>query len=124
MKKTLKIIFGTISLLILGGFTLYIFTNEFKRTVKVGECEGIYYKKIFEKPKPGFLDLSESNAKNDVALCLCEKYIVNKNAKYKTEIFKLYNEAGLRYSKFEKPKQNIDSICKYRNEIFFKMYDM
>lgn len=120
MRKT----FAIISIIILGIFLLFIFTNEFKRTVKVGECEGIYYKKFFEKPDPGFIDLSESNAKNDVALCLCEKYILNKNAKYKTEILKLYNKAGLRYSKFEKPKQNIDSICKYRNEIFFKMYDM
>ena len=124
MKKNFKIIFGIISILVLGGFLLFIFTNEFKRTINVGDCEGIYYKKLFEKPNKGYLEMAEINAKNDIGNCLCEKYERRKDPIYKKEILKIYHDVGMKWEKHEKPKINIDSICKYRNEIFFRMYDM
>lgn len=113
-----------ISILVLGFLVLFIFTNDFKRKIKVLDCEGVYYAKIIEKREPGYIDFSVSNAKNDVANCLCEKYVKNKDANYKKEILKLYEEVGMKWKKYEVPKIDIDTICKHRNEIFFKMYDM
>lgn len=125
MSRRFKILFGIISIIIFGFFILFIFTNDFKRTVTVLDCEGIYYKKLFEKQKPGYLEVDEGNAKVDVANCLCEKYMITKDNAYKKEILKLYNEpfGGVRLI-IKNPSKNIDTICKYRKEIFTKMYNL
>ena len=118
MKKTFKILLATMSILILGVFMLYIFTNDFERKLNILDCEGIYYSKIFENNEENLL---YNNAKVDIAKCLCEKYQQNKSEKYKTEILKFYKEFDSEY-KEQHPKPCIDSICKYKDEIFWKIY--
>ena len=103
---------------------LYLFTNKFERKLNILDCEGIYYKGLFEKPKPGYLDFSENNAKADVALCLCEKYIINKDSVYRKEILKLYKTNSFNMRVIKNPEKSIDSICKYRKEVFMKMYNL
>lgn len=124
MKKTFKILLAVISILIVGALMLYLFTNKFERKLNILDCEGTYNKKLFEKPGSGYLDFSESNAKVDVANCLCEKYIKNKETVYKKEIVKLYNNIGLKWKKYEKPNINADTICKYRGQIFIHAFDL
>ncbi len=118
MKKTFKILLAVISIVIVGVLILYLFTNNFERKLNVLDCKGVYYSKIFENNEG---NLTYNNAKVDVAKCLCEKYQQNKNEKYKTEIFKLYQEFDSEY-KEKHPKPSIDSICKYKDEIFWKIY--
>jgi len=118
MRKTFKIIFGIISILVLGVLFLYVFTNEFEKKIEVLDCEGIYYGKLFENSKETF---GYNNAKVDVADCLCEKYQQN-GGKYSKEILKLYEDFDSEY-KEKHPKSNVDSICKYKKDIFWKMYD-
>lgn len=120
MKKTFKILLAVISIVIVGFLILYLFTNKFERKLNVLDCEGLYYSKIFENNEE---NLTCNNAKVDIAKCLCEKYQKNKNEKYKTEILKLYQEFDSEY-KEKHPKPNIDSICKYKNEIFWKIYEL
>ena len=72
----------------------------------------------------GYLDFSENNAKVDIANCLCEKYIKNKDTAYKKEIIKLYDNIGLKWEKYEKPNINADTICKYRGQIFIQAFDL
>lgn len=125
MNRRFKILLGIISIIIFGFFILFIFTNEFKRTITVLDCEGIYYQKLFEKPEPGYLEIGDGNAKVDVANCLCEKYLKSKNRIYKKEILKLYNEPfGSIRLIIKNPSKNIDTICKYRKEVFTKMYNL
>ncbi len=124
MKKSIKVILGIISVLVVGFFIKFIFTNEFKRTITILDCEGVYYKKLVEKSKPGFIDFSETNAKMDIANCLCEKYNKNKSENYKTEVLNIYKMKGWRWEKYETPKVNIDIICKYRKEVFAKSYNL
>jgi hypothetical protein len=62
----------------LGILILFIFSNKFEKKITVLDCESFYYKKLFERPKPNYLDVAEDNAKVDVAICLCEKYMKNK----------------------------------------------
>lgn len=119
MKKFLFIL----GCLFLGIVSLFALTNDFKRTIKILDCEGTYYDAVIE-----FSDQSETisemgrhNAKVDVANCLCEKYLSNKNKQYKEEIIKIYTELS-DISVLEKDKKNADSICKDRDAIFFKMY--
>ena len=119
MKKAFKIIFVIISILVLGVFILYVFTNKFERKVKVLDCEGTYYISLFDNSKETF---GYNNAKVDVANCLCEKYQKNKS-KYSKEVLKLYEDFNSEY-KEKHPKPNIDSICKYKKDIFWKMYDL
>lgn len=123
MKKSriIKVSLGIIGLWIL---IFFIFTYKFEKKLKILDCESTYSEKLFEKPEPGYLNFSESNAKNMVALCLCEKYILNKNKNYKNEILKLYEKQGIKYGRFQNSKSKIDSICKYRNQIFFKSFNL
>ena len=65
-----------------------------------------------------------NNAKVDIANCLCEKYIKNKDTAYKKEIIKLYDNIGLKWEKYEKPNINADTICKYRGQIFIQAFDL
>lgn len=123
MKKTFKRILGIISFIVFGFFILFIFTNDFKRTITVLDCEGVYYKKLFEKPEPGFLDFSEENARKEVAVCLCEKYLKNRNTQYKIEILKLYDEVGIKYPIYEKGNK-IDSICNNRKYVFLELFNL
>ena len=99
MKKIFKILLAVISILVVGVLMLYLFTNKFERKLNILDCEGIYYKGLFEKPKPGYLDFSENNAKVDIANCLCEKYIKNKDTAYKKEIIKDFFNSYLNYIK-------------------------
>lgn len=125
MNRRFKILFGIISIIVFGLFILFIFTNDFKRTITILDCEGIYYQRLFEKPQPGYLEIGDSNAKVDVANCLCEKYLKSKNRIYKKEILKLYNEPfGSLRLVIKNPSKNIDTICKYRKEVFTKMYNL
>lgn len=124
MKKPIKVTLIIVSILVAGGLVLFIFANEFEKKIKILDCEGIYYVKVFEKPRPGYIDFSESNAEKEVAKCLCEKYIKNKDTVYKKEILKIYKMKGWRWEKYEPPKIDIDTICKYRNDIFIKQYDL
>ena len=124
MKKIFKILLAIISIVVVGVLMLYLFTNKFERKLNILDCEGIYYKGLFEKPKPGYLDFSENNAKVDIANCLCEKYIKNKDTAYKKEIIKLYDNIGLKWEKYEKPNINADTICKYRGQIFIQAFDL
>ncbi|KFC24332.1 hypothetical protein [Chryseobacterium sp. FH1] len=123
MNRRFQILIGIISIIVFGFFILFIFTNDFKRKITVLDCEGVYYKKLFEKPKPGFIDFRESNVKMDIANCLCEKYNRNKSENYKTEVLKIIKS----YDNGERLLKNlksIDTICKRRNEIFIKSYDL
>ncbi|MFT3918166.1 hypothetical protein [Cloacibacterium sp.] len=124
MKKS-KIILLSIFTIVFGGLIYIVLNHSFERKIKVLDCEGVYHQKLFEKPKPGYLDFSQSNAKVDVANCLCEKYMKNKDTTYKKEILRFYKEhfGGMRLI-IKNPEKNIDSICKYRNQIFIKMYDL
>ena len=119
IKKIISILIASILLIVL---ILFLFTYRFEEKIKILDCEANYK---LEKSKPGYLDFSESNAKVEVANCLCEKYINTKEGKYKVEILKLYNEpfGGMRMI-IKNPEKNIDTICKYRNEVFTKMHDM
>lgn len=123
MKKT-KIISIFLLILAFGGLVYIVLNHSFEKKIKILDCEGIYYKKLFEKPEPGYLDFSESNAKVDVANCLCEKYIKNKDTAYKKEIIKLYNDIGLKWEKYEKPNINADTLCKNRGQIFIEAFDL
>lgn len=123
MKKS-KIILLTIFTIVFGGLIYFVLNQPFERKIKVLDCEGVYYKKLFEKPEPGYLDFSESNAKADVAICLCEKYIKNKDSVYRKEILKLYKTNSFNMRVIKNPEKNIDSICKYREEVFMKMYNL
>lgn len=117
MKKS-KIIKLLLGILGLGIFIFFLMSNDFEKKIKILDCEGIYYSKIYDNSKT---DLSYINAKVDVTKCLCEKYEINKSEKYKTEILKLYENFESDYKeKHQKP--NIDSICKYKDDIFWKMY--
>ena len=121
MNRRFQILIGIISILVFGFFIKFIFTNEFKRTITVLDCAGIYYQKLFEKPESGYLEIGDSNAKVDVANCLCEKYLKSKNRIYEKEILKLYNEPfGSIRLIIKNPSKNIDTICKYRKEVFTK----
>ncbi len=123
--KNYKIISLALIIVVFGGLIYFVLNHQFERKIKILDCEGVYYKGLFEKPKPGYLDFAESNAKVDVAICLCEKYIKNKDSLHKKEILKLYNEpfGGIRLI-MKNPLKNIDSICKYRNQVFTKMYNL
>lgn len=123
MNRRFKILLGILSIIIFGFFILLIFTNDFKRKITVLDCEGVYYKKLFEKPKPGFIDYSEENAKKRIAVCLCEKYLKNRSENYNIEILKLYDEIGVRYSNYEKGNK-IDSICKNRKYVFLELFEL
>ena len=89
MKKS-KIILLSIFTIVFGGLIYIVLNHSFERKIKVLDCEGVYHQKLFEKPKPGYLDFSQSNAKVDVANCLCEKYMKNKDTAYKKEILNLF----------------------------------
>jgi hypothetical protein len=120
--KTSKIIL-TISLIFgLGILVVFILKNNSKKEIKILDCVQSYE---LNEPQPGFLEVSKSNAEVDVAICLCEKYLQNKDDKYKKEIIKLYQEpfGGMRLI-IENPEENIDSLCKHRNEVFTKMYNL
>ncbi|MCY0968956.1 hypothetical protein [Chryseobacterium wangxinyae] len=120
--KTLKIIL-IISLIVgLGILIVFLLKDASKKKIKILDCEQLYK---LNEPKPGFLEVSESNAKVDVATCLCEKYLQNKDEKYKKEIIKLYYEpfGGMRLV-IENPEENIDSLCKHRNAVFTKMFNL
>lgn len=107
----------------LGLLIVFLLNNYYSRKkIKILDCEQTYE---LDKPKLGYLEVSESNAKVDVAICLCEKYLENKDKKYKKEILKLYNEpfGGIRLI-IENPEKNIDSLCKHRNNVFTKMYNL
>jgi hypothetical protein len=112
----ISLIFG------LGILVVFLLKDNSKKKIKILDCEQTYK---LDEPQPGFLEVSESNAKVDVAICLCEKYLQKKETKYKKEIIKLYKEpfGGIR-SIIEKPEENVDSLCKYRNEVFTKMYNL
>ncbi|MFC6266826.1 hypothetical protein [Frigoriflavimonas asaccharolytica] len=118
-KKKILIILSSIFLI---GAVVFVFNYSFLKKIEILDCEATY---TVEKPEPGFLDVSEGNAKVEVALCLCEKYDINKETIYKNEILKLYDEpfGGFRLL-FKNPEKNVDSICKYRNDVFTKMYNL
>ncbi len=124
MKKS-KIILLSIFTIVFGGLIYFVLNHPFERKIKVLDCEGVYHQKLFEKPKPGYLDFSIDNAKVEIANCLCEKYMKNKDTAYKKEILRFYKEpfGGMRLI-IKNPEKNIDSICKYRNQIFIKMYNL
>jgi len=111
-----SLIFGLAILIVL------LLKNNSKKEINILDCKQTYE---LDEPQPGFVEFSESNAKVDVAICLCEKYLQNKDEKYKKEIIKLYNEpfGGIRLI-IENPKENIDSLCKHRNEVFTKMFNL
>ena len=111
-----------IGLLIIGLGILMFFTfkNRFEREFEVLGCKEAYN---IEKPEPGFINFSESNAKNRVAVCLCEKYMQHRDTKYKIEILKLYDEIGARYPSYEKGNK-LDSICKNRKYVFLELFDL
>ena len=123
MKKS-KII--SLLLLIIGLSCLgyYVLNHSFKRKIQVLDCEGVYYKKIFEQPKPGFLNIAQMNANTDIGNCLCEKYIETKDSAYKKEILKIYDKVGMKWGNYEIPKIEVDTICKNKNEIFIKTFDL
>ena len=124
MMKKSKLITLVFLILTFVGLGYFILNYRFERKIKVLDCEGVYHKKLFEKPEPGYLDFSESNAKADVAICLCEKYIKNKDSVYRKEILKLYKTNSFNMRVIKNPEKNIDSICKYREEVFMKMYNL
>ena len=101
---------------------LYLFTNKFERKLNVLDCEGVYYKGLFEKPKPGYLDFSIDNAKVEIANCLCEKYMKSKDVKYKKEILNLFENYKaitiIPDAIYKNPRYKVDSICKYKNMVF------
>jgi hypothetical protein len=120
--KTSKIILIISAVFGLGFLIVFLLNNYSKKKIKILDCEQTYE---LNKPKLGYLEVSESNAKVDVAICLCEKYLENKDKKYKKEILKLYNEpfGGIRLT-IKNPEKNIDSLCKHRNNVFTKMYNL
>lgn len=121
-NKIIKIVFIIIAF---GGLIFFVLNHPFERKITILDCEGVYYKKLFEKQEPGYLEVDEDNAKVDVAICLCEKYMKKKDSLYKKEILRLYYEpfGGMRKT-FSNPSKNIDSICKYRKDVFTKMYNL
>ncbi len=104
----------------LGIIVLYILNKNSEKKYKIIDCEESY--KV-ETPQPGFLDFSESNAKKKVAVCLCEKYLQNREEKYKIEILKLYNDIGIIYPNYEKGNK-IDSICNNRKYVFLESFNL
>lgn len=118
--KVLKITLAIFLILGLGLLMLYIFTNNFEKKIKILNCEGVYYSKIFSEPDFYYLN----NAKADVAMCLCEKYISTKDNAYKNEVLKCYSDSTYTLFKIRQSIINVDSICKNRKDIFIKVYDM
>ncbi|MCJ8152927.1 hypothetical protein MKJ01_04010 [Chryseobacterium sp. SSA4.19] len=118
--KALKI--SLIILLITGLSILmfYVLNNDSEKEYKIIDCEESYE---VENPQPGFLDFSKSNAKKRVAVCLCEKYLQNREEKYKIEILKLYNDVGMMYPSYEKGNK-IDSVCNNRKYVFLELSNL
>lgn len=117
MSAIILLIFG------LGIFICYIFTNEFEREYKILDCKGVYYSKLFREPE----DLTYDNTEAGIGVCLCEKYMKNKNPLYKNEILKLYQKHRfkmIRESIIKNQGSKIDTICKYRRDVFMKMYNL
>ncbi|KFE98329.1 hypothetical protein IX39_12850 [Chryseobacterium formosense] len=121
--KALKITLTILFFLVFGIVMLFIFTNDFERKIKILDCEGVYYSKVLKKPDFYYLN----NAVVDVGNCLCEKYMTKKDTVYEKEILKLF----LTHRPIMTPDHianakviKVDSICKYRSDIFIKMYDM
>lgn len=121
--KALKITLTILFFLVFGIVMLFIFTNDFERKIKILDCEGVYYSKVLKKPDFYYLN----NAVVDVGNCLCEKYMIKKDTVYEKEILKLF----LTHRPIMTPDHianakviKVDSICKYRSDIFIKMYDM
>lgn len=117
-------IFALIILIIgLGILILYIFTNEFEKKYKILDCEGVYYSKLFREPESLIYDNTEA----EVGICLCEKYMKNKSPLYEKEILKLYQKKRFKMipeSIMENKGSKIDTICKYRRNVFMKMYNL
>lgn len=99
---------------------VFLLKDNSKKEIKILDCEQIYE---LEDLQPGFIDFSESNAKKGVGICLCEKFLRNREQKYKVEILKLYNEVGIIYPSFEKGSK-IDSVCNNRTYVFFKQFNL
>lgn len=121
--KALKITLAIFLILSLGILMLYIFTNNFERKIKILDCEGVYYSKIFKKPDFYYLN----NAVADVGNCLCEKYLTKKDTVYEKEVLKIFltHRPVMTADHIANAKEiKVDSICKYRRDIFIKMYDM
>ena len=120
--KALQITSAIFLIIGLGILMLYIFSNTFNMTYKVLDCESGYSSKLFERDK----GLTYNNAKADVGICLCEKYIKNNNSLYKEEILKLYDQHTYKiifdYIKINK-EDKVDTICKHRTDAFMKMYN-
>ena len=121
--KALKIFLAIFLILGLGISMLYIFANTFNMTYKVLDCEGGYSSRLFEKEE----NLTFNNAKADVGICLCEKYMIKKDIVYEKEVLKMFlthrpimTKDHIANAKVIK----VDSICKYRSDIFIKMYNM
>jgi len=108
MKKS-KIISLFLLLQLLGGLIYFVLNHPFERKIKVLDCEGVYHQKLFEKPKPGYLDFSIDNAKN-------------KDTAYKKEILNLFENYKaitiIPDAIYKNPRYKVDSICKYRNMVF------
>lgn len=115
---------ATILLIIgLGIFMLYIFTNVFEKKYKILDCEGVYYSKLFKEPE----SLVYNNTEAKIGICLCEKYMKNKSPLYENEILKLYQKHKYKMipeSIIKNKGSKIDTICKYRRDVFMKMYNL
>lgn len=118
--KALKISAIILIIIGLGTLMLYILNKGSEKKYKKIDCEESYE---VQTPQSGFLDFSESNAKRRVAVCLCEKYLQNKEGKYKIEILKLYEDVGIMYPNYEKGNK-IDSICNNRKYVFLESFNL
>ena len=122
MMKKSKIISLFLLLPLLGGLIYFVLNHPFERKIKVLDCEGVYHQKLFEKPKPGYLDFSIDTAKVESANCLCEKYMKSKDVKYKKEILNLFENYKaitiIPDAIYKNPRYKVDSICKYKNMVF------
>ncbi|MBW7675270.1 hypothetical protein [Chryseobacterium chendengshani] len=114
MVLIISLIFG------LGILIVFLLRDNSKKEIKILDCKVLY---TVEELQPGFIDFSESNAKKEVGICLCEKYLSNREQKYKVEILKLYNSVGMIYPSFEKGNK-IDSVCNNRTDVFFKQFNL
>lgn len=117
MRKT-KIISLLLVIIGLSCLGYFILNHSFKRKIKVLDCEASYFGKLFNSVKT--VEYRQEEAK--VGICLCEKYMKNKEKIYKDEILTLFEENGgigiIPDAIYKNPKNKVDSICAYRDMIF------
>lgn len=113
MKKKTWIILSIMIILVFGFFRMI--NPRISKDIASLDCKATYQMSIFEREYEGF---NYHNGKMDLAKCLCTKYSVSKNEKYKLEIKKI-----LREFEYESANQsNIDDICTNSETYFAYWY--